>query len=112
MIQESQLKPKQDTRGGDRRAHLRYETNEPVLAVIGNLAAACQLSDISLGGALLEGSLPIEKGTEFQLCILDLPELPAKAVHCGDGFYGVQFLETARYRKVIGIWIRRRMSGK
>ena len=105
-------RPKADTRGGDRRAHLRYETNEPALAVIGDVAAACRLSDISLGGALIEGNLPLTSGQEFALCVLDLPEIKARAVHCGDGFYGVQFVEGGRYRNAIGIWIRRRMNGK
>lgn len=112
MIQGPALRPKADTRGGDRRAHLRYETNEPTLAVIGNVAAACRLSDISMGGALVEGNLPLENGDVFNLCILGLPELPAKAVHCGDGFYGVQFEGAQRYRNSIGIWIRRRMHSK
>lgn len=112
MIQEPSLRPKADTRGGDRRAHLRYETNEPALAVIGNVAAACRLSDISMGGALIEGNLPLSQGELFNLCILDLPEIPSKAVHCGNGYYGVQFQDTARFRKAIGIWIRRRMHGK
>lgn len=112
MIQEPRVRPKADTRGGDRRAHLRYETNEPALAVIGNVAAACKLSDISMGGALIEGNLPLEKGDTFQLCILDLPEITAKAMHCGNGFYGVQFQNTARFRNAIGIWIRRRMHGR
>ena len=82
------------------------------LAVIGNVAAACKLSDISMGGALIEGNLPLEKGDTFQLCILDLPEITAKAMHCGNGFYGVQFQNTARFRNAIGIWIRRRMHGR
>lgn len=112
MNVQLRARPKLDSRGGDRRAHARFETEEPALAIIGNVAAACRLSDISLGGALLEGSLPLEDGQTFALCILDLPEISARAVHCGDGFTGIQFLEAARHRNAIGMWIRRRMSGK
>ncbi len=112
MIKEPELRPRADTRGGDRRAHLRYETNEPALAVIGNVATACRLSDISMGGALIEGNLPLKQGDLINLCVLDMPDIPAKTVHCGDGYYGVQFQDATRFRKAIGIWIRRRIHGK
>ncbi|WP_417518825.1 PilZ domain-containing protein [Minwuia sp.] len=106
------VRPKPDTRGGDRRAHTRYETSEPVLTIIGDVAVPCRLSDISMGGALLEGKLPLQPGAIFALCVLDLPEIEVKAVHCGDGFYGVQFTDPGRHRHAVGVWIRRRMNGK
>jgi len=111
-VQTPPLRPKPDTRGGDRRAFTRYQTDETVLTVIGDTAIPCQLSDISLGGALLEGKLPLDNGTVFALCVLDLPEIEVRAVHCGDGFYGVQYTNPTRYKHAIGVWIRRRMSVK
>lgn len=106
------VRPRTDTAFAERRSHERYETDEPALVIADSGAAPCRLSDISLGGALLEGDLPLNTGDAFALCVLDLPELTGRVVHCGNGFYGVQFADDREMRVAIRTWIQRRMAGR
>ena len=95
----------------DRRAFVRYETNEPATANINGKAIPCRLSDISLGGALLEGDLDLDAGSGFALDILDLPTLEVTVVHCGNRYFGVQFRDMQRARGQVENWLRRRTGG-
>ena len=95
----------------ERRRHERYEAGETVTVSFAGLRKDCIMSDISLGGAMLEGYLPVEDGTELLLSFAQFDNLPARAVYVGEGFCGVQFLNPAEYRGAIGKWIQGRGLG-
>ncbi len=95
-------------RGAEKRATRRYHVDDPALVIVGSQALACRLCDISFGGAMLEGDLPLQVGDHFQLMVLDLPELICRVAHCGPGFMGVSFANGPERRHALGEWIRSR----
>lgn len=103
--------PSPSSTAADRRVHLRYETSEPATAVVNGVPLPCRLTDMSMGGALLEGELPLSSGSRFVLEILDLPPIQVKVVHSGDRYFGVQFQELEIVSALISVWLRRRVHG-
>mgnify|MGYP003674494249 CR=1 FL=1 len=95
-------------RAVEQRRTVRYAVDEPALVIVGKHALACRMNDISLGGAMLEGPLPLKTEDHFRLMVLDLPELVCRVAHVGDGFLGVSFVNGQQINRSLGMWIRKR----
>jgi|GEM_PF-1970768 len=95
-------------RGAEKRKTRRYAVDDPALVIIGTRALSCRLCDISFGGAMLEGELPLLMEEQFRLMLLDLPELLCRVAHVGNGYIGVSFLNGNKLHHDLGEWIRNR----
>lgn len=95
-------------RGAEQRTARRYFVDDPALVIVGKRALTCKLCDISFGGAMLEGRLPLKIDEQFRLMILDLPELLCRVAHVGEGYLGVSFLNGKELHHDLGEWIRNR----
>lgn len=95
-------------RGAEKRRTVRYAVDEPALVIVGKHALACRMNDISLGGAMLEGELPLQVEDHFRLVVLDLPELVCRVAHVGNGYLGVSFVNGQQISRSLGLWIRKR----
>ena len=94
----------------ERRAHERYHTDEAVVISFAGIKANGTMSDLSVGGAMLDGdfAVAVEIGTQIVLSFGDISRLPAVVVYVGEGFCGVQFVITAKYKEAIRSWIHQR----
>lgn len=97
-------------RGAEKRSERRYFIKEPALLIVGKRALTCELCDISFGGAMLEGQLPLQVGDLFRLMVLDLPELQCRVAHAAPGFLGVSFTNGKELHHDLGEWIRGRCA--
>jgi len=94
----------------ERRSHRRYSLRAPGLVADMSGVYDCVVADISVGGAMLEGTLPIEGGAEVALGFDTLVGVVGVVVHRGEGFVGVRFGEDAGQRARIQAWIARRLK--
>lgn len=90
----------------ERRQDVRYRLEAPGLAAHADGVFDCIVADISVGGAMLEGDLPLAAGSEIALGFDSLIGVMAEVVHQGDGFLGVRFVHNAAQRRLIAAWIR------
>lgn len=108
VVAQSAVEKTELPRGAEKRKTRRYAVDDPALVIIGTRALACRLCDISFGGAMLEGDLPLLIEEQFRLMLLDLPELHCRVVHVGNGYVGVSFLNGNKLHHDLGEWIRNR----
>ena len=95
--------------GSERRTSRRFRTSEPACVLVSDNSLHCRLTDISEGGAQIEGQLPLETGSSFTLGVIDMPELPAQVVRRQDGVYGVRFQSSPGQRRAVSRWITRHL---
>ncbi len=100
--------PAPGPRGAERRTQTRYVVRELAGVLHGQTELLAVLTDISAGGAMLEGDLPFANGTRITLAFGEFTDLPARVAHAGTGFCGVQFLHDGEQRLSVVNWIRRR----
>ena len=102
--------PAPATSDHERRQHRRYDLRAPGLAADMNGVYDCVVGDISLGGVMLEGELPLEVGTEVAIGFDTLMGLVGTVMHHGDGFFGVKFVDDMEQRAKVADWIFRRLK--
>lgn len=96
--------------GDERRSHRRYSLRAPGLVADLGGVYDCVVADISVGGAMLEGTLPIDAGAEVALGFDTLVGVVGTVVHRGEGFVGVRFSDDSAQRARIQAWIARRLK--
>jgi len=96
--------------GRERRRHNRFSLRAPGLVADIEGVYDCIVSDISIGGAMLEGELPLEYGAEVAIGFDTLMGVVGVVVHRGEGFVGVQFSEDADQRARVTAWIAKRLK--
>jgi hypothetical protein len=81
-----------DAEGGiDNRRHKRRSVLWPAHIRVGKHELACQIWNLSLGGARVRVDLPIQDGVEVDLILKDRGEIPATVVWAKGGVLGVAF---------------------
>ena len=93
----------------DRRRDQRYTLRAPCLVADINNAYDCIIADISVGGAMLEGDLPLDSGDEIALAFDSIIGLLGEVVHKGDGFIGVKFTGGPEQRVIVMDWVGERL---
>ena len=96
--------------GMERRTDPRFALRTPGL-VAGTVGVYdCVVADISLGGCMLEGRLPLRHGEEIAIGFDTLMGLLGNVAHAGDDFIGVRFQESAVRRDEIRNWMVARLK--
>ena len=95
--------------GSERRAFRRLEAELPARVWVDGQEFACQTSDISLGGAMVDGSFPARNGSTIELELEGLPALAGLVVHAGTTFLGVEFSISHEERQRLANWIEQRL---
>ncbi len=93
----------------ERRGAPRFALRTPALVATIDGVYDCLIADISLGGCMLEGRLPLARGTEVAVGFDTLMGLVGHVVHAGDGFFGVRFDDSAGRRDDIRRWMVARL---
>ena len=95
-------------RGAERRREKRYETELSAMAEFDGAASPVTVSDISPSGALLTGhaGAPFAAGSVIAILLEQFGRIEARVVHAGQGFYGVQFVDSHLHRDRLNEWLR------
>ncbi len=96
-------------RHDSRRSAVRYRLSAPGLIADADAFYDCIVADVSVGGAMLEGDLPLPVGRQIALGFDTLMGVIGEVVHRGDGFIGVKFVGGDGERKAMVAWIRARL---
>ena len=94
----------------DRRQAQRYKLRAPGLVADEHGAYDCIVADISIGGAMLEGDLPLEKGQTIALAFDSLIGIFGDVVHTRDGFVGVKFINGDDQSLTLMNWVEARLN--
>lgn len=100
------LKPR---RHDSRRSDVRYSLRAPGLIADEAAFYDCIVADVSVGGAMLEGELPLPVGRQIALGFDTVMGVIGEVVHRGDGFVGVKFVGGDGERRMMVGWIRARL---
>lgn len=101
--------PLEATRHDERRRDQRYQLRAPGLVADKDGVHDCIVADISIGGAMIEGDLPLEQGQEIALAFDSLIGILGEVVHKGDGFLGVKFTGGPDQRLIVMDWVGARL---
>ena len=77
----------------NRRLHQRHRISVPGLVADKLGCYDCIVADVSDGGALLQGDLPLDIGHEIALGFDVLLGILGKVVRIHDGFFGIEFTD-------------------
>jgi hypothetical protein len=75
----------------ENRGFRRRSVLWPAKIIVNNHELACQVWNLSLGGARVRIDLPIQEGTSVKLAVKDRGELPAVVVWSREGSLGLDF---------------------
>ncbi|MBM10018.1 MAG: hypothetical protein CMF69_10680 [Magnetovibrio sp.] len=78
-----------------RRASDRYKVVFKVSIIVGAISTACEILDISTGGARIKASLEIASGTPVILRINQLGDFTALIIWSNSGELGMKFEDNA-----------------
>lgn len=93
----------------DRRQAQRYKLRAPGLVADESGAYDCIVADISIGGAMLEGDLPLTKGQKVALAFDSLIGIFGDVVHTREGFVGVKFSGGDDQSLILMNWVDARL---
>lgn len=77
--------------GQDNRLHRRRSVLWPAKLVVGKHRIACQIWNLSLGGARVRVDLPLKEGTKIILAVTDRGDIPACVAWTKGESLGVTF---------------------
>lgn len=93
-----------------RRSTQRYKLRAPGLVADEDCAYDCIIADISIGGSMLEGDLPLEKGQTIALAFDSLIGIFGEIVHKRKGFCGVKFIDNEEQALILMDWVESRLK--
>ncbi len=77
--------------GRDNRTHRRRSVLWPAKLVVGKHRVACQIWNLSLGGARVRVDLPLKEGTKITLAVAERGDIPARVAWTRGESLGVTF---------------------
>ncbi len=92
----------------ERRKRPRYSVRELAAVLHGDYQILALMTDISAGGAMIEGQLPLVAGERVYLAFDVFEHLQARIAQKGAGYCGLEFLHQAEERERLVAWIRQR----
>ena len=101
---------KKPSTSAERRIEARCDVSIPTTLKCDETDYDCFVADLSPSGAMVNVDAPIRSGQTVILLLPRIGTVPARVVHAGKGFYGLQFTHPEDYRDKIQAWIERHAS--
>lgn len=95
--------------GADRRAYRRIEADLPAQIWLDGRHFTTRISDISLGGTMVDGTFEAHNGSSIEVELEGLPRLSGQVVHAASTFLGVEFSISPEVRQILSQWIEQRL---
>ena len=94
----------------ERRRDQRYKLRAPGLIADVKGAHECIVADISVGGAMIEGEFPFEKGAEIAIAFDSMVGIFGEVVFLGENGVGIKFTGPPDQRLIVLDWVSARLK--